>query len=266
VSLVALERVSKSYRRGGAFASLGRVQVLDRIDLEIGEGECLGLLGVSGSGKSTLGRLVLGLEAPDAGTVSFRGTALADLAGGTAHAARRALQVVFQDSLGAVNPRHSVRRILAEPLVNFDRMRGHDLDRRISELLLNVGLDPADAGKLPGQMSGGQLQRVCIARALAPRPALIVLDEAVSNIDLTLQMKVLDLLAGLRRRLGTSYLFITHDIRLARRFCEHIAVLHDGRIVDQIRTAGSDTFSHPAGQALADAVLPSLPSTCRHPS
>ena len=235
--------------------------MLADIDLSVAEGECVGLLGPSGSGKSTLGRLVVGIEQPSRGTVRYRGSPIADLTGESYRAFRRNVQVVFQDSIGAVNPRHRIGRILGEPLVNLDRLSGGALDRRVRELLETVNIDPAEADKYPGQMSGGQLQRVCIARALAPNPELIVLDEAVSNLDLALQLAVLDLLAELRQRSGVAYLFVTHDLRLVRRFCDRVVVLDDGYVVEEQPVSADLTFTHPAAVALQNAILPARPTT-----
>lgn len=260
MTLLAAHGVSKAYSTGGVF-SRGRAKaVLHGVDVTIGDGECLGLLGASGSGKSTLGRLLAGIEAPDEGAVLFRSRPIAGLTGADERAFRRNVQVVFQDSVGAVNPRHRIRRIVGEPLVNFDRLSGAVLESRVGELLAMVGIDPAEADKFPAQMSGGQLQRVCIARALAPEPALIILDEAVSNLDLTLQIAVLDLLSGLRRRTGTAFLFVTHDLRLVRRFCDRVAVLDGGRVVEEARVAAGLAFEHPAARTLQQAVLPARPA------
>lgn len=259
MTLLEAQAVSKAYGIGGAFSRRRARTVLHDVDLAVEAGECVGLLGASGSGKSTLGRLLAGIEAPDDGTVRYRDQPIGGLTGEAYVTFRRNVQVVFQDSVGAVNPRHRIRRIIAEPLVNFDGLAGVALGDRVSALLENVGIDPAEADKLPGQMSGGQLQRVCIARALAPDPGLIILDEAVSNLDLTLQIAVLDLLAGLRHRTGTAFLFITHDLRLVRRFCDRVVVLEDGCIVEKRQVTADLSFDHPAGQALQRAILPAMP-------
>jgi len=261
MSLLALSGVTKSYPGGGP----GRHVVLDGVDLAMAPGESLALLGSSGSGKSTLGRLILGLEAPDAGTILWRGKPWPSPDRAERKRLRREIQVVFQDSIGAVDPRQRIGQVLAEPLRHLDGLSGAKLEARIAELLGRVGLAASDAAKLPGQMSGGQLQRVCIARALAPRPALVVLDEAVSNLDTVLQVQMLDLLADLGRASGTAYLFITHDIRLARRFCRRIAVLDGGRIVEDLEVAPGAAFTHPAARALAQAMLPMWPVS-RRPS
>lgn len=255
--LVSCEGVERAYASGGLFRQKRVKPVLRGVDLAVRVGECVALLGESGSGKSTLGRLILGLEKPDGGTVRFQGRPLDDLRGDERLAWRRAVQVVFQDALSAVDPRLTVERIVEEPLRHLTDLTPARRGARVAELLALVAIGPEQSGKLPGQMSGGQLQRVAIARALASSPRLVVLDEAVSNLDLALQIQTLDLLADLRRRLGTAYLFITHDLRLARRFADRIAVLHDGQVVEEVPANG--TLAHPAARALAAAALPPKP-------
>ncbi|KMO20167.1 ATP-binding cassette domain-containing protein [Methylobacterium platani] len=233
--------------------------VLDGIDLAIAEGECVALIGRSGSGKSTLARLLLGLEAPDRGTVLFRGQSLAGLDRAGQKRFRAAVQMVLQDPLSAVNPRHAVGRILAEPLRHLTDLPAAAHPARVADLLDGVGLDPDLAGRLPGQLSGGQVQRVGLARALATRPALVVLDEAVSNLDAPRQVEILDRLAALRRRHGTAFLLVTHDVRLARRFADRVVVLGEGRIVDAAPCRPALVLTHPAARELVDAVLPAEP-------
>ena len=226
--VVTLSGVTKSYTRGGFFKKGEIVPVLRGIDLSIGSGECVGLVGPSGSGKSTMGRILLGVEKPDQGEVAIRGERITG--GKLSPKARRAVQVVFQNGLDSCNPRMTARDILAEPLKNFTDLRGKDLEEQIDDLLRKVGLDPKEKGKYPSRFSGGQLQRICIARALAPKPDMILLDEAVSALDMVIQAQVLDLLDDLRRELGTAYLFVTHDLRLIRRFCDRAFLLQDGRL------------------------------------
>jgi nickel transport system ATP-binding protein len=257
MTLISCEGVSRAYVSGGIFRRKAVKPVLRGVDLTIAEGECVALLGESGSGKSTLARLVLGLETPDDGVVRYRGRALAELKGEERLAWRRAVQVVFQDSISAVDPRFTVERIVEEPLRHLTDLTPEARRARVAELLGLVAIGPEQRAKLPGQMSGGQLQRVAIARALASSPQLVVLDEAVSNLDLTLQIQTLDLLSDLRRRLNTAYLFITHDLRLARRFADRIAVLHEGQVVEEV--AANGRLTHPAAEALAAAVLPPQP-------
>lgn len=259
MSLIAAAAVGKSYHSGAWFAAAPPKTVLRDVDLAIASGECVGLLGRSGCGKSTLARLLLGLEPPDSGRVVFRGRDIVGLGGEQRRDFRRAVQLVFQDSIGAVDPRHTIGRTLSEPLRHLTGLDRGARTARVAELLALVGLDRRDADKLPGQMSGGQLQRVCIARALASKPELVVLDEAVSNLDLVLQLQILDLLTQLRRQLGTAFLFITHDLRLTRRLCDRVLVMEEGRIVEEAKTVAG--LRDPASRALKDAVLPALPTS-----
>lgn len=261
MSLLVLRDVTKEYCSGGWFRRCEATRVLDGVSLELVQGRCLGLVGRSGSGKSTLGRIMLGLERPDSGRVLFQGRDLHAARGEEARLLRKDLQVVFQNFQNAVNPRLTAGQIIAEPLRNFERLSGEVLRERVRELLAVVGLSPDDEAKLPQQFSGGQLQRVCIARALAPRPKVVVLDEAVSSLDMLVQARVLDLLAELSRQLGTTYVFVSHDIRLVLRFADSMAVLHEGRIVEHGPCPwGAEGLVHPISRELACAVLPAMPA------
>jgi nickel transport system ATP-binding protein len=259
-ALLEAKGLRKSYQRHGLIRRQAAKDVLSGINLSLGEGESLAILGGSGAGKSTLIRQLLGLERPSSGFVLFRGTDLRALDRAGWREFRRAVQMVFQDSLGAVNPRHRVGRIIAEPLRHLTRLSPAEQADRVAKLLADVGLKATDAGKLPGQMSGGQLQRVCIARALATGPRLLVLDEAVSNLDITLQGQVIDLINGLRTRNGMAVIFITHDLRLVRLISERVIVLDQGRIVEDAPATPGTAFSSPAGRVLQDAILPALPA------
>lgn len=255
--LLELKGILKSYRQGGFWGRSQRLEVLKGVHLGLEKGTCVGLLGRSGSGKSTLARIVLDLEAPDDGEVRFMGRPLRSLNKADYREYRKNTQVVFQNSLGSVNPRFNAGQIIAEPILNFNTPGANGLQRRINELLRQVGLSPEDAEKYPHQFSGGELQRVCIARAVALNPLLIVLDEAVSSLDMLIQAKILKLLRDLQQDLGTTYLFISHDIRVLLKMCDRLEVMYEGRLVEQANDIESiGQLSHPAFAQLVRAVLP----------
>jgi len=257
--ILSVQSVSKAYSTVSLIGQSTPKPVLRDVSLDIAAGESIALLGRSGSGKSTLGRLLLGFERPDAGSIAFHGSDLCGLSGAAYRDYRRSVQIVFQDSIGATNPRHTVGRILAEPLRHLTGLDAEQRDQKIRSLLTLVGLQPEDARKLPAQMSGGQLQRVCIARAIAPEPKLLVLDEAVSNLDLVLQMQMIALLKALRSRLKMAVLFITHDLRLVRLFCGRVIVLADGVIQEDVAVGRGLTLGSAEGRLLQGAILPARP-------
>jgi nickel transport system ATP-binding protein len=263
--LLTAERLGKTYRRQALIRSHAPRQVLFDINLQINTGESLAILGRSGSGKSTLMRQLLGIETPSQGRVLFEGRDLATMDQSAWQDLRRSVQMVFQDSIGAVSPRQAIGHIIAEPLRHLTALSAMQRGRRVEELLISVGLKPSDAFKRPGQMSGGQLQRVCIARALATNPRLLVLDEAVSNLDIALQGQIIDLIRDLRERSGMAVVFITHDLRLVRLLCERVVVLHQGRIVEEGRVHRELRLSSDEGRLLQGAILPPRPTT-RHPA
>ena len=235
------------------------LQVLKEVSLALKSGETVALLGRSGCGKSTLARLLVGLETPKEGSVSWRGEPLSRLNRAKQKAFRRDIQLVFQDSIGAVNPRKTVREILREPMRHLLSLKKSEQLSRASEMLRAVDLDDSVLDKRPPQLSGGQLQRVCLARALAVEPKLLILDEAVSNLDLVIQAGIIRLLKKLQQQFGTACLFITHDLRLVQRFCQQVLVMDEGKIVE-IQTVGDAlTFSSDAGRVLQNAVLPAFP-------
>jgi len=259
-TVLAVENIHKTYRRGSLFDRGAPMPVLRGADLALTKGECLGLVGRSGCGKSTLGRVALGLERPDAGVVRFRGRDISGLRGASWREYRRNVQVVFQNFTAAVNPRLRVGDIVADPLRTFGGLRGPGLSRRVDALLESVGLSPASAAKRPAQLSGGQLQRVCIARAMAPGPEVLILDEAVSSLDMLAQAQVMDLLAGLCRSQGTSCLFISHDLRVVARLCARAAVMTGGRIVENAACQNGRFGLRCAGfRDRAAALLPARP-------
>ncbi len=249
-----------SSRRWGRSRAHTQEDVLSRVSLHIEEGTCLGLLGSSGAGKSTLGRIILGLEQPREGQVLFRGLDLYRLDAKARRGLRRDLQVVFQDCYSAVNPRMTAEQIIGEPLSNYESLSVQEQKRAVGELLECVGLSAADMQKQPYQFSGGQLQRINIARAIALKPKLIVLDEAVSSLDMINQTNILRLLGELRSAFGLSYLFITHDIKAACMISDALAVMAKGKIVEY--NGSKEQFlqsSHPAVRGLLDSMLADHP-------
>jgi len=263
MAIMELSKVTRRYRRGGrgGWFRRGRAMVaVDEVSLTLEPGRCLGLIGRSGSGKSTLGRLVLGLEKPNSGAVLWKGRDVRALRGPDYLDFRRNVQVVFQNVQAAVNPRLPIWKVVAEPLENFDGLSGSAARKAAVALLRRVDLDEKDADRLPHQFSGGMLQRVCIARALAPRPACLVLDEAVSSLDMVVQAQIIDLLDEIRRETGAACLFISHDIRVIRRACDELAVMHLGRLVDRLaRPFILGPAAHPVLSELINAILPAAP-------
>lgn len=258
--LISATNLGKVYQNHSLVGASQAKMVLKDVSLSIEEGETVALLGRSGCGKSTLARLLVGLERPTSGEVRFRGKPLSTLDRNDMKAFRRNVQLVFQDSPSAVDARFTIRAIIAEPLRHLTDLDETARQRRVDELLEMVELPPDIVDRLPSQVSGGQLQRVCIARALAVDPKLIVLDEAVSNLDVHLQASALALLARLQRESGVAYLFVTHDLRLVRKFATRCLVMDEGRIVDELESADEDGMQHDASKLLCEAVLPPLPS------
>ena len=225
--LLSARGLRKTFRRGE-----GRFAALDGVDLDIAGGETLALVGPSGSGKSTLARIVMCILEPDAGSLHFAGHNLLAERGAVLRATRRDLQMVFQDPLAAFNPRATVARVLDDPL-RIHRIAGRaERPKAIAALLDRVGL-PADlTGRRIHEISGGQRQRVAIARALATRPKLIVLDEALSALDVSVRAGIVNLLTGLQRDHGIAYLFISHDLAVLRNIADRVAIMDHGRIVE----------------------------------
>jgi oligopeptide/dipeptide ABC transporter ATP-binding protein len=240
---------------GKVFRSHETVHAVDGVSLSIASRETLGLVGESGCGKSTTGRTVLYLDRPTAGTIRFRGQDLSKLAAHDLTALRRHMQIVFQDPIGSLNPRHTVGQLIGEPLKVHDLVPRGQRRQRVRELLELVGL-PGDAvSRFPHEFSGGQCQRIAIARALAVEPSLIVLDEPVSALDVSIQAQILQLLTDLQDRLGLSYLFIAHDLAVVGEMSDRVAVMYLGKVVE---IADRDSLYarpyHPYTQALFSAV------------
>ena len=252
--VLALDRVSKTYRTGGWLGAGRTVPAVQAATLQIRRGETLGLVGESGSGKSTLARCVVRLVTADEGAIRFGGTDLRPLSRAGWKPYRKRIQMVFQDPYASLNPRRRVGEILAEGPIAHGTPPAQ-ARARAAELLALVQLDPGAAGRYPHEFSGGQRQRIGIARALAMDPELLIADEPVSALDVSVQAQVLALLEDLRARLGLTMLFITHDLRVAAQICDRVAVMRRGVIVEQGPTGS--VFEHPAHdytRALLDSV------------
>jgi oligopeptide/dipeptide ABC transporter ATP-binding protein len=257
--LMQLNDLRKSYRlRRGMIERLRGVQrtvtAVDGISLPIERGGILGLVGESGCGKSTLAQMIVGLLAPTSGRIEWNGVALPELSGEAGRSYRRSVQMVFQDTHSSLNPRKHIRRILREAVVARG-VRGDAVAARVGVLLGQVGLDAALLDRYPHELSGGQRQRVGIARALAMEPSLLVADEPVSSLDVSLQGQIINLLRELNETLGLTIILISHDLAVVGRICDRIVVMYGGRVVesgdpDSVLTAPR----HPYTQALLDAV------------
>ncbi len=258
--------LAKQYRlpREHLFAPGALVQALDDVSFTLHAGTTLGIVGESGSGKSTLARLVMALEPPTAGTVHMAGQDLARLDPVALRHARAGFQMVFQDPFGSLDPRQTVGRIVVEPLVAQGGSARAEQQARAAAMLDAVGLRAGDAAKYPHEFSGGQRQRIAIARALVTQPRLIVADEPVSALDVSVQAQVLNLMQDLQDRLGVTYLFISHDLAVVDLVCDEVLVLYQGRVVEQ----GSPDIlfrqaAHPYTRALMDAVPLARPGARR---
>jgi len=237
----------------------GPTRAVDDVSLDIARGETLALVGESGSGKSSLGRAVLRLVKPAAGSVRFDGSDVRTLSGGALRQFRRRAQVVFQDPKASLDPRLRVGDIVREGIDIHRLAPRADADRRVARLLEEVGLSAADASRFPHAFSGGERQRIAIARALAVEPEFVVLDEAVSALDVLVRAQVLALLAALQAARGLTYLFIAHDLAVVERIATRVAVMQRGRVVECAPTAALfATPVSPAAQALL-AAIPRIP-------
>jgi ABC-type oligopeptide transport system ATPase subunit len=254
--LVEVRHLVKHFTRGGGlFRSRTTVRAVDDVSFSIEEGETFALVGESGSGKSTTGRCMLRLVEPTAGEVLFRGENVLSFSSARMRAARRDMQMVFQDPYSSLNPRMRAFTIVEEPLVIHKIGSKAERRDRVAELFGVVGLDPAHLDRYPHEFSGGQRQRIGLARALALKPSFIIADEPVSALDVSIQAQVINLLMDLQQQLRLTYLFVAHDLRLVRHISSRVAVMYLGKIVemgDTARLFGDPR--HPYTQALLSAV------------
>ncbi len=232
--MLEVKALKKYFVRGLLCRSV--VKAVDGVSFTLRRGETLGLVGESGSGKTTVGRLVVGLLRPTAGSVLFEGCDIFKLSGKEVLNLRRRMQIVFQDPEAALNPRMRIGEILAEPLRVYRLIRKRDVRERVNDLLEMVGLGPEFYYRYPCELSGGQNQRVVIARALSLEPDLLVLDEPTSALDVSVQAQILQLLRNVQQQMKLAYLFISHDLDVVRQMSDVTAVLHRGRVVEQNAT------------------------------
>lgn len=247
-TVLSVEGLSVEYRRGRT-----RTPAVDDVSLHVDEGETVGIVGESGSGKTSLSRAILGLVRPTAGTITLGGTPLGHARDRRSLASR--LQVVFQDPYSSLDPAQTVGAVLAEPLLQ-ERLPREEIRRRVDDALQAVGLDPSAASRYPRAFSGGQRQRIAVARAVMRRPRLVICDEPVSALDLSVQAQIVNLLMDLQETMGLSYLFIAHDLSVVRHMCKRVYVMYRGRFVESGPT--DDVYERP-GHPYTQALLAAAP-------
>jgi len=248
--LLEIKDLIKYYRRGRKL-----ITALDSVSLHVDRGEAVGLVGESGCGKSTLARLVLGLGPPDRGSILFDAADMLSLRGEALRRKRKGIQIVFQDCGSVLNPRLTVGAAITEPIANFNPPDSVCLDKKLKYLFEMVGLEKSLADRFPHQLSGGQRQRVGIARALAPEPFMLVCDEPVSSLDVSVQSQIIDLFLELKKGLKLSYLFISHDLAVVNQICDRVAVMYLGRLAEVMPvTELVSGAMHPYTQALVSAI------------
>ncbi|MGB3388885.1 MAG: ATP-binding cassette domain-containing protein, partial [Pseudaminobacter sp.] len=262
-ALLSVKNLTRDYpgRRLSLLRRAEPTRAVDDVSFSMRPGQSVALVGRSGCGKSTLARMILALDKPTSGAIHLLGEELTGKPEADLKPARRNMQVVFQDPYGSFDPRHSVERLVAEPLHVLEKQPSAAERRElVARALHEVGLQASDMGKYPHEFSGGQRQRLSIARAIITRPRLVVADEPVSALDVSIRAQILDLFADLNQRLGIAYLFITHDLTVARAITDDVMVMHEGRIVERGRT--SEVLDDPQSEA-AKALVAATPDLRR---
>ena len=265
-SLVETRELSKHFPgpRQSLLSPRATLRAVEKVSLKIRRGEVLGLVGESGCGKSTLGQTILNLYPPTSGQIFFEGANIQELKTGELRTLRRKMQIVFQDPYSSLDPRMPIGNAIAEPLIIHKMASGTELEDRVSASLKTVGLNPGLRNRYPHEFSGGQQQRIALARALAVTPSFLVADEPISSMDVSIQGQLINLLERLREQMGLTYLFISHDLRMVRHIADRVAVMYLGRIVEI--TDCDELFEnplHPYTQALLSAVPITDPTAAR---
>jgi len=247
--LLSVEHLEKEYRvQKNPLAPKTTIKAVNDVSFQVYKGETFGLIGESGSGKTTIGELIVRLNSLDQGRIFFEGTDLANLNGLALRRVRKDLQIIFQHSQDALDPKMTIEELLSAPLKLHQIVPYPELIQEVDRLLELVGISPKERHKFPYQLSGGQKQRISIARAIASRPKLIVCDEPVSALDVSIQGQILNLLNELKEELDLTYLFISHDLKVVKHICDRIAVMYNGQLVelgtkDQILSHPQDTYT-----------------------